>query len=139
MELVNVLSFFRKYKKGTYTRVVKETTTESGYKKVTKMVGRFVNYYNIKEVVMSGKSEKESKPRLFEEQIIPHILKKNLNTLNVLLCVYTTKHHKARTTYYHNGYEITEEEYYLHSGEKKKSYGETPVFNFKLKDVVKLG
>lgn len=139
MKIENVLSFFGNYKKGTYTRIVKETTTESGYTKRTKLVGRFVNYYNIKEVVEQGKSEKEYKVRDFEEQIIPHILKKNLNTKNILLCVYTTKHHKAYTTYYHNGYEITEEEYYLKSGEKKKPHSLTPVFNFKLSDIVTLG
>ena len=137
MNISNALEFFKNYKKGTYKSLIRETTTESGYTKRTKIVSRFVNYYNIKEVVMSG--PKESKPREYEKSIIPHILKENLNTKNILLCAYSTKHHKPHTTYYYKGYKITKEEYYAKSGEKEKPYRETLVFNYKLSDIVSLG
>ena len=103
------------------------------------MVGRFVNYYKLKSVIAKGKTEDMSKKRDYEKTIIPHVLKENLNTKNTLLMVYKTNHHRAYSTYYYCGMEITEEEYYLGIGEKKKDYGDTPLFMFKLNEIVSVG
>ena len=125
------------YQKGTYVVVVKDHTL-GDFSKVTKMVTRFVNYYNI-ESVKARATQSESKPREYEEQIIPHILKHNKNTKNDLLMCYVTNHHKAHTKFYYKDMEITEEEYYSKSGDKKKAYGETPLFMMKLDEIKSVG
>lgn len=126
------------YKKGSYIPVVKETSM-GDYVKRTKITTRFVNYYHLKSVKASGKTEQNAKTRDYEVQIIPHVLKHNLNTKNDLLMVYKTNHHKAHVSYFYLGVEISEEEYYLNSGDKKKTYGDTPLFMFKLDEVVSVG
>lgn len=128
--------WYETYQKGTYVVVIKDHTL-GDFSKVTKMVTRFVNYYNIESVKAKGTSE--SKPREYEIQIIPHILKENTNTKNTLLMCYKTNHHKAYSTYYYKGMEISEEEYYSKSGDKKKTYGDTPLFAMKLNEIVSVG
>jgi len=131
-----IINFFDNYKKGTYTRLTK-ATTKNGFTKVTKMVCRFVNYYNIASVKAKGTTPKPA--REYEETIIPHVLKINHNTNNTLLQVYVTNHHKAHTTYYYNDVVITEAEYYAGIGEKKREYAPTPLYSFKADEVVSLG
>lgn len=129
-------TFYQTYKKGTYV-VIEKVTIKGDFIKKTRMVARFVNYYNIESVKAKGATS--GKARDHEEQIIPHILKLNTNTNNVLLSVYVTNHHKPHSTYYFQNMEISEEEYYLASGDKKKDYAPTPLFNFKLQDVLSVG
>ena len=126
------------YIKGTYV-VIEKITFKGEFTKLTRMVARFVNYYNIESVKAKGKSENESKPRDYEKAIIPHVLKENLNTQNTLLMVYKTNHHKAHSKYYYHDMEISEQEYYEQSGDKKKDYGDTPLFMFKMQDVLSVG
>lgn len=125
-----------KYKKGAYV-VVEKTTSKNDYVKKTRMVGRFVNYYNIASVKAKGTTE--SKPRDYEKAIIPHVLKTNLNTQNDLLMVYTTNHHKAHTSYYYKGVEIDEDTYYMGIGEKKKTYPQSVLFSMKLNEIYSVG
>lgn len=127
---------YENYKKGTYIVVVK-ATKKNGYEKRTRMVGRFVNYYNIASVKAKGTTE--SKPRDYEKQIIPHVLKTNLNTQNDLLMVYTTNHHKAHSKYFYNGEEISKEEYYNGIGEKEKNYAPSVLFSMKLNEIYSVG
>jgi len=129
--------WFESYHKGTYTKVTKETY-HGEFTKRTEMVVRFVNYYNIESVKAKGKSD-NNKPREYEEQYIPHILKRNKNTNNILLCCYTTNHHKAHTKYFWQGVEISEEDYYLLSGDIKKNYQQSVIYLMKLEDIVKVG
>ena len=129
--------WFEKYHKGSYVVIVKETY-HGDFTKQTKMVTRFVNYYNIESVKAKGKTE-TSKARDYEQQIIPHVLKRNTNTNNVLLSVYVTNHHKAHSRYFWQGVEINEDDYYLMSGDTRKDYAPTPLFMFKLDDVVSVG
>lgn len=128
--------WYETYRKGTYVPIVK-VTDKDGFEKHTRMVGRFVNYYNIASVKAKGTGE--SKPRDYEQQIIPHILKTNLNTQNDLLMVYTTNHHKAHTKYYYKGVEISKEEYYKGIGEKEKNYAPSVLFSMKLNDILSVG
>ena len=132
----NIIRFFDTYKKGTYTKVVK-ATEKNGFVKITKMVCRFVNYYNIKSVKEKAPTPKA--PREYEEVLIPHVLKINHNTNNTLLNVYITNHHKAHTEYYYKGVAISEDDYYMGIGEKKRDYAPTPLFSFKANEVVSLG
>lgn len=128
--------FYDSYKRGSYTKLVKEK--QSGdYKKITAMVIRFVNYYNIKSI--KEKATAEGKKREYEIQIIPHVLKLNTNTNNLLLCAYTTNKHKAHTKYYFKDNEISSDEYYLKNGDKKQDYKPTVLYNFKLNDVISIG
>ena len=136
MKKEQIIRFFDTYKKGTYTKVVK-ATTKNGFTKVTKMVCRFVNYYNVASVKEKGATPQA--PRDYEETIIPHILKVNHHTNNTLLNVYVTNHHKAHTEYYYNDTIITEAQYYEGIGEKKRDYAPTPLFSFKADEVVSLG
>lgn len=138
MKQETFINFYQNdYKKGTYVKVVKETI-KGHFSKVTEMVARFVNYYNIERVKAKGTST-NSKPREYEEQIIPHILKRNLNTNNDLVMVYKTYHHRAYTKFYFGDMEISEEEYYAQSGDKKREHGETPVFAMKLDEIKSVG
>lgn len=129
--------WYKGYHKGTYVVVIK-STKKNGYEKTTRMVARFVNYYNIKSVIEKGTAT-NTKPRDYELQIIPHILKTNLNTQNDLLMVYTTNHHKAHTKYYYNGIEIDKETYYKGTGEKEKNYAPSVLFSMKLNDIYSVG
>lgn len=128
--------WYAKYHKGTYV-VVEKITKKNGFEKQTRMVGRFVNYYNVASVKAKGTTE--GKPRDYEKQIIPHVLKTNLNTQNDLLMVYTTNHHKAHTKYYYNGIEIDKETYYNGTGEKEKNHAPSVLFSMKLNEIYSVG
>lgn len=130
--------FYDSYKHGSYTKLIKQKTS-GNYKKVTTMIIRFVNYFNIKSVKEKQTDSTQIKTRDYEIQIIPHVLKLNTNTNNLLLSAYKTNKHKAYTKYYLNDIEITENEYYLNSGDKKRNNNDTIIFNFKLCDVLKIG
>lgn len=132
-------SFYQNYKKGSYV-VLEKVTIKNGFVKKTKMVVRFVNYYNIASVKAKYENGMPStKARDYEEQIIPHILKLNKNTNNLLLCVYVTNHHKVYNTYYYQDMEISEEEYYTMSGDVKKNNNPSVIYNMKLQDILSIG
>ena len=137
MNIDKALQFFDNYKKGTYTNVTK-ATNKDGFTKVVSMVVRFVNYYNIKE---NKEANKKPIKKDYEKNILPHILKENINTNNILLLVYLTKNQqqKAKTTYFYNGQIITEAEYYAGIKENKKPAAPSCVLSFKLADVVSIG
>ena len=136
MTKAEIILFFKTYKRGCYTSIIK-ATQKDGYKKEVYMVCRFVNYYNIKSVKDKGATQSKARP--YEEAIIPHILKRNTNTGNLLLCVYTTNRHHAKTAFYYHDEPITEEEYYRGIGEKKRDNQQSVLFNFKADEVVSLG
>lgn len=136
MLLNTALQFFNTYHRGTYT-IMQKATEKNGFKKITRCVVRFVNYYSIKEI--KERAAIESKPREYERVIIPHILKENTNTNNILLLCYTTKKHKAKSKYFYNDIEITEDQYYTGINEKKRVYKIDNIFTVKLCDVVALG
>lgn len=137
MKIENILSFFKNYKRGTYTRVIKQTNKD-GYIKRVAMVCRFVNYYNISEI---KNANKQPVKKDFERVIIPHILKENTNTKNILLLVYLTKNSKqhAKTQYFYNDDPITEAEYYSGIKENKKPCAPGCVISFKISDVLSIG
>lgn len=134
----DIIAFFQNYKRGTYTAITKQTT-KNGYKKICCMVCRFVNYYNIKQV--KDATRNDTKKRDYEIQIIPHILKLNTNTNNLLLCVYATNNARqhAKNQYFYNDAAITEAEYYSGINEKKREYDKPVLFNFKIADIISLG
>ena len=136
MTIEQIKKWYETYRKGTYVAVIKETT-KNGYTKQTRMVVRFVNYYNIASVKAKGTSE--SKPRDYEQQIIPHVLKLNTNTNNELLMCYTTNHHKAHSKYMYEGLPITKEQYYEGIGEKEKNYAPSVVYSMKAQEIVMIG
>lgn len=131
------INFYENYKRGSYTKMTKQKT-RGNYKKVTSIVVRFVNYFNIKAIKEKGTNPASAKPREYEKQIIPHVLKLNTNTNNLLLCAYKTNQHKPHTKYYYNDNEITAEEYYAQSGDKL-SNADSVVFNIKLNDIISIG
>lgn len=137
MDIKSALTFFKNYKRGSYTRIVK-TTNKDGYIKTVSMVCRFVNYYNIKEI---KEANKQPIKKDYEKIILPHILKENTNTNNILLLVYLTKNNrqKAKTQYFYNNDPITEAEYYNGIKENKKAFAPSCVMSFKLCDVVSIG
>lgn len=130
--------FYNNYKPGTYTNIIKVKTIGE-YKKVTAAVVRFVNYYNIKTIKEKLNGFTQGAKRDYEIQIIPHVLKLNTNTQNLLLCVYITNHHKFYSKYYFNDEEITSDEYYLKSGDKKRNDQKSVVYNFKLCELMQAG
>ena len=138
MTINKLLLFFANYHTGTYTTVIK-ATEKNGYKKISFCVCRFVNYYNIKENKMQNKTP--SKIVNYERIIIPHILKENTNTNNILLSCYTTKNsrQKTKTKYYFNDVEITKQQYYDGIKEKEKKYNIDNLFNIKIDDILKIG
>ena len=128
-----LIAKIKSLKKGTYHTIV-YAHSENGYTKTTTMVARLVNYYHIKEVRESGKTE-PSEPRKNTIVIVPHILTYNTKTGNYLLHVYPTKHHQPRSTYTNpSGETCTSEEYYDMSG--RKPSGPSPVYQIKLQDLV---
>lgn len=136
MTIEQIKKWYETYRKGTYV-VVKKETTKNGYTKQTRMVVRFVNYYNIASVKAKGTSE--GKARVYEISIIPHVLKTNLNTQNDLLMCYTTNHHKAHNVYLHEGKPITKEQYYEGINEKEKNYPFSVVYSMKANEIVSIG
>lgn len=137
MTINKLLLFFANYHTGTYTTVIK-ATEKNGYKKISFYVCRFVNYYNIEEIKAQNKT---SVKRDYERIIIPHILKENTNTNNILLSCYTTKNsrQKTNTKYYFNDIEITKQQYYDGIKEKEKKYNIDNLFNIKIDDILKIG
>lgn len=138
MKQENIINFFENYKRGTYTKLIKEKDNKNGYKKVTAVVVRFINYYHIKSV-KEKTSGKAIKNRDYELQIIPHILKLNKNTNNVLLCAYTTNKHKPHAVYYYNDEIISADEYYKNSGDKLNENKIGLVYTLKISDIVQIG
>lgn len=137
MNIDKLLNFFKNYKRGTYTTVQKQTV-KNGFIKITSCVCRFVNYYNIKTVKQENKQPIKKD---YERVILPHILKENTNTKNILLLVYTTKNskQKAKTSYFYNGEPITKAQYYEGIQEKEKNYNIDNLFTVKLCDVLSIG
>lgn len=128
--------WYKNYHKGTYVSVVKEHEL-NGYVKQVKLTTRFINYYEMQQVKAKGTSE--GKTRDYEEQIIPHVLKLNTNTNNLLLMVYDTNHHKHHTHYTYKGIPITKEQYYEGTQEKQKTYAKGLVETWKLSEIVSIG
>ena len=116
--------------------VVRETT-KNGFTRQTKVVCRFVNYYNIESVKAKGTST--SKARDYEISIIPHVLKTNTNTNNDLLMCYATNHHHPHEHFIHEGKPITKEQYYLGIGEKERKHNASVVYAMKLNEIVSVG
>lgn len=137
MNIEKAINFYKNYKRGSYTTLQKQTV-KNGFVKIVKCVCRFVNYYNIATVKQENKQPIK---RDYERVIIPHILKENTNTKNVLLLVYTTKNskQKAKTSYFYNDEPITKEQYYEGIGEKEKNYNIDNLFTVKLCDVLSIG
>ena len=137
MDIKSTINFFNTYKRGTYTRIVKQTNKDGFIKRVA-MVCRFVNYYNIKSI---KEQNKQPSKKEYERVILPHILKENTNTNNILLLVYVTNNNKqkAKTSYFYNNDPIIEAEYYEGIREKKRASAPGCVMSFKLCDVVSLG
>lgn len=137
MDIKSALLFFNTYKRGTYTRIVKQTNKD-GYIKRVAMVCRFVNYYNIKTV---KEANKQPIKKEYERVILPHILKENTNTNNILLLVYVTNNskQKAKTNYFYNDDPITEADYYNGIKENKRACAPGCVMSFKLCDIVSIG
>lgn len=136
MLLNEALLFFEKYHGGSYTTIEKKTEKD-GFVKLSHSVVRFINYYNIKEI--KAQNKQPTARRDFERVIIPHILKENLNTKNILLSCYTTKKHKTKTSYFYKDKAITEAQYYDGIKEKKPSYKIGNIFTVKLCDIIKIG
>lgn len=136
MELNDLLLFFKNYKRGSYTAMTKQTEKD-GYKKITSCVIRFVNYYNIKEI---KEAKKQPTKKEYERVILPHILKENTNTKNILLLCYTTKNsaQKSKNSFYYNDKPITEAEYYSATN-TKKSHNIDCVFSVKIDNILSLG
>lgn len=137
MLLNDITNFFKTYKMGTFTRIEKETN-KNGYIKRVTMVCRFINYYNIKSIKAQNKTPIKKD---YERVIIPHILKENTNTKNILLLVYITNNQKqrAKTSYFYNDAPITETEYYNGINEKKRANNNSVVYSFNINDVLKIG
>ena len=137
MTIEQIKKWYETYRKGTYVAVLKETT-KNGFTKQTRMVVRFVNYYNIASVKAKDTSAVR-KTRDYEIQIIPHVLKLNTNTNNELLMCYTTNHHKAHSKYFYQDMPITKEQYYEGIGEKEKTYAPSVVYSMKANEIVMIG
>lgn len=137
MNINKIIDFFKSYKRGTYTTIQREAN-KNGYTKIVKLVCRFVNYYNIKTVKAENRQPIKKD---YERVILPHILKENTNTKNILLLVYTTKNskQKAQTSYFYNDEPITKAQYYEGIQEKEKAYNIDNLFTVKACDVVSIG
>ena len=139
MKKDNFLKFYDTYKKGSFTKVIKLKDNKNGYFKKSVFLARFVNYYNIKEVKEKNQDATSIKKRDYELQIIPHILKLNLNTNNLLLCIYPVKNHKTQSIYYFNDMEITADQYYKNSGDKIPDNKPSLIYTLKLDEVLTIG
>lgn len=125
--------------KGKLTHVTYEKT-ENGYTKTTTMVCRFINYYNMKSVKESGKTQAQAKPNPNIQTIIEHILTYNTNTQNYLLHCYPLPNQKSKSIYKdNNGNEITKEQYQAVVPPKKTYGNPSPVRQIKIQDLVKIG
>lgn len=135
MDIETLKNYFASHKRGIYTKLTKKTN-KNGFIKIVHYVVRFVNYYNIKEIKAQNKTSVKCD---YERVIIPHILKENTHTNNILLSCYTTKNHSAKTSYFYNDDAITEGAYYEGIKEKKPSYNISNIFTVNINDIVAIG
>lgn len=143
MELKELLEKIASYRKGSYTKLVYETTKEIKnkgiLKKKTSMVGRLgINYYKMKENI-----HKEISPRLwgenmdgFENYIVEHT-KDGVTNYYLKVFVSKNKNHKAKTNYIFNGEETTKQKLLEEKIIRENKIEST--FTINIKNIVSLG
>ena len=126
--------YSNKIKKGQFTRATWQSVkVVKGieYKKVSKGVVRFVQYGNIKGVVVVGKVNEN------ESCLIPNTLYYNAKTNNHLVQLATTET-KPSCTYYINGVEVDKATFEKGNPPRQNSQV-SPVFRVKLENLLELG
>ena len=101
------------------------------YKKVSNGVVRFVQYGNIKGVVVVGKVN------VNEQCLIPSVLYYNTNTNNHYVQLSTTNVKVKNQTFYINGVECDKATYEMVI--KPSNHSNSPVFRVKLENLISLG
>ena len=101
------------------------------YKKVSNGVVRFVQYGNIKGVVVVGKVN------VNEQCLIPSVLYYNTNTNNHYVQFATTNVKIKNQTFYINGVECDKATYEMVV--KPNNHSNSPVFRVKLENLISLG
>lgn len=117
-----------KLKMGAFVKIVmRDIDTDNGYVKETIIIGRFVDYNNMKST-KEARALREANGQMATtrtnnfKSIIPSIVKYNENTQKYYLCVATNPRIKAKHNYHNaNGEIITREEYEMNVPQKKKS------------------
>lgn len=132
MTLQQTINALSTIKKGAITKV-HYVTNKGDYSKETKTCVRFVEYANIKGVTPKGKGNPN------ESHTIKNMLIYNQNTDKYYLQMATIKtNHKAQVTYYHNGVEITKQEFEMANPPRPNSQP-LVVFRKDIADIISIG
>lgn len=137
MKVQNFQNIYQRIKPGTLHTIHTLKVLANGYSKETKMLVRFVNYYNVKAVKESGKTPSQGQPNPNIQVLIPHVLTFNQNTGNFLVHCYPVANHKAKSIYKDNqGNTIDKVAYELVNKPRPSSNGARIVFQVNVNDIV---
>jgi len=144
MEKEKLIEKIMNLPKGRYVKIKYASDSiianaENKGKKITKIVDavvRLVKYENIKDVIPSGQTSEN------ETIIVPHYLKMNNKTGNMLLLVAITKspNHKPKVQYFIEGVESTYEDVVRIARPSSLSHSApTNVYKIKAQNIISLG
>lgn len=132
--------FLAERKSGVFTKIVYATKIADNCFKIVEMVVRFkINYYHMEKVMAAAKSAETTKEKKMNDIILlENALFHNTNTDKTRLRCYTTKH-KAKSTYYYNGKEISKKELIEMGIVKDKPKAECLCFTINASNIISIG
>ena len=138
--LEELQEFLAERKSGVFTKITYAVKITDNCFKVVEMVVRFkINYYHMEKVIAAVKSAETTKEKKMNDIILlENALFHNLNTDKTRLRCYTTKH-KAKSTYYYNGKEISKKELIDMGIVKDKPKAECLCFTINASNIISIG
>ena len=138
--LEELQEFLAERKSGVFTKITYAVKINENCFKIVEMVVRFkINYYHLEKVMAAAKSAETTKEKKMNDIILlENALFHNLNTDKTRLRCYTTKH-KAKSTYYYNGKEISKKELIDMGIVKDKPKAECLCFTINASNIISIG
>ena len=137
--LEELQEFLAERKSGVFTKITYAVKITDNCFKVVEMVVRFkINYYHMEKVIAAVKSAETKEKKMNDIILLENALFHNLNTDKTRLRCYTTKH-KAKSTYYYNGKEISKKELIDMGIVKDKPKAECLCFTINASNIISIG
>lgn len=137
--LEELQEFLAERKSGVFTKITYAVKITDNCFKVVEMVVRFkINYYHMEKVIAAAKSAETKEKKMNDIILLENALFHNLNTDKTRLRCYTTKH-KAKSTYYYNGKEISKKELIEMGIVKEKPKAECLCFTINASNIISIG
>ena len=135
-----IVNFLQQRKSGVFTKVKYATKIDENTFKIVEMVVRFkINYYHMEKVMAKRKNEEIKANKTNNDIVLLNFaIYENTNTKKKRLKCFTTKH-RAKSTFYHLGNEISKQSLIDMGIIKEKAKIDIPCFDVCLDNILALG